>query len=126
MSNSEATAAYTVIITTGRGHGADRLSDKRWLQFHDWIGRALGAADATIVQRPYISAYNPPKDQIGQWEGKTEGAATFVAFVEGASQLSYLRRALRLCCIEFKQEAIGFIAVPGTENLIRLQTGNGK
>lgn len=106
----------TVVITIGRNVGETPMLDLAWSAFKSSVRRALASSKATVIQRPHTDG-SSLRDQVGQWEGGTEGAATFVAFIH-ESQVAYLRQYLYTLLPLYKQEAIGFIVVDGTDHLI--------
>ena len=110
---------YTVIITIGRNVGNQPMTLQDWWEYKTGIMSSLDYFHAVIVQRPMLTLSGDP-DQVGFWEGKSEEAATFVAFVE-EKWLHHLRNHLSVDVKAHKQQSMGFIAVPGTEHLIHAE-----
>lgn len=105
---------YTVVVTIGRNIGDKPMAGPVWRQFMIAITMTLRACKANIIQHP---KYTDDGGQVGVWEGSTEDAATLVAFVDEC-YLPALRNVLTTDAANYKQQAIGFIAVAGTDHLI--------
>jgi hypothetical protein len=109
---------HTAVITIGRNVGDAPMDDRTWHDFKsDILASIRIAGGCTIVQAPSMAM--GPSGQVGMWEGKVEGAAAFVLLVKDERDtIGRLRALLESDRIFYKQDAIGFIVVPGTDHLI--------
>lgn len=105
----------TVVIMIGRNIGEKPMTISEWTSFKQTVIFELGCCDAEVIQRPYLPANGT--DAVGIWEGKEEGAATFIAFIQHW-HVSDLKDALSRIALRYGQQTIGFIEHPRTDNLI--------
>lgn len=105
---------YTLVVTVGRNIGREPMLQSRWMGLQGRIEFALSQR-GTLIQRPS----NKMVGQLGSWEGQQEDAACFVALIPSKAGLDFLRGRMVELARAYKQEAIGFIAVEGTNHLVR-------
>jgi hypothetical protein len=119
MSNS------TVVITIGRNIGDRPMAVCQWIDFKLAIEALIREVGGKIVQKP------EPYDgcQQGIWNGATEDAAAFIAFVMAKEDMGpsfwgrvtveeHMRIKLSEIAVRFQQQSIGFIICAGTEHLV--------
>lgn len=113
---------HTVVIAIGRNtlapvdgddYRPETLPLKEWLQFQGEVGKAIEYYGGYVVQRP---ATTPKRsmDQIGQWGGETEPAATFIALMPNRLNVAKLGDELAQIKTRYGQSVIGYITAPDT------------
>lgn len=109
---------HTVTITIGRKVGTKEMDIQSWLSFKGSILIALETyAGATILQRPAMGRMRA-HDQVGEWEGQAEPAATFVGTMSGYHRMRDLREELAFLASAYGQDTIGCIITLGTDHLV--------
>lgn len=107
---------HTVVVTIGRNIGGTPMPSLMWQQFKADVMYVLNECHADVIQRPHIVSKT---DALGCWEGVIcEEAAAFVAFIDSRDLPTPIPH-LRTLAAEYSQDAIGWLVVAGTENLIR-------
>lgn len=110
----------TIVVTIGRNIGDTPMLPAMWMQFKRDVLYVLEECGAEVIQRPN---FTDSPDAVGVWEGQVcEEAAAFVAFIP-ASRLRTPVPHLRNLARKYSQDAVGYLAADGTENLIRAESG---
>lgn len=104
---------YTVVVTLGRMVGDTPMHIEQWKSFQRKIMADLTNV-GTVIQKPeqYFAG------QVGVWDGQEEDAACFIALVPNSLLVGKLRDKLKQEARLYKQKAIGYIVVEGTDNLV--------
>lgn len=108
---------HTVVVTIGRKVGAHTMSDARWQGYKRSVLAALMTSGCVLLQYPQDGQMRA-HDQVGEWEGQSEPAAAYVAFIEGYRDIADLRTRLKQVAIDYEQQAIGCIVTFGTDHLV--------
>lgn len=106
----------TVVVTIGRNIGNNPMRAESWRVFRLAVAKSFELVGAQMLQYPNV-IHVTAGDQIGEWQGKREGAATFVAIVDN-DKLDELRRFVNIDREQFMQDAVGFIVAAGDSHLL--------
>lgn len=109
-------SAYLVVIIIGRNVGNLPMDEADWFVFRKQVANDLDDVQALVLQRPKLVMGNV--SQVGVWQDTEEEACTFVATVSSLGRVSRLSAALANTKVAYKQEAIGFIFLPGTRHFV--------
>lgn len=110
-------ASHTVVICIGRNVNGKEMRPAMWASFKRTVMVSLEQSGCSVVQRPQMGEMRA-HDQIGEWYGEREHAVTFVALIDGYSDITTLRNMLQMDARAYQQEAIGCIVVPGIDHLV--------
>lgn len=109
---------HTVTVTLGRKIGTHEMHTSRWLAYKAQVMASLRSTGCEVVQYP-CGGRMRAHDQVGEWDGQREPAATFVALITGYANIAKLRRYLAHDAMLFEQDAIGCIVTLGADHLVR-------
>lgn len=84
----------------------------RWVDFQTAVANALLDVGCDLIQYPALG-----ESQVGRWGDAVEGASAFVALHIGDPS-PWLRPTLAEIKHVFRQDAIGYILVAGSNHLI--------
>jgi hypothetical protein len=103
------TTESTVTVSIGRNINGSPMNDEQWAAFQAFTVRVLTEAQANVL---FVGQGQ------GFWQGQPEGDSLTAMAIVGDAALIGVRTRLAAACRLWKQEAIGFLAVPADSSLI--------